>query len=729
MKRILIFAGTTEGRKLSEYLETLNAAHLVCVATEYGEIVMHPGPFAEIHPGRMSEEEIRSFILQKQVSAVVDATHPFASLVTKNIKAAMEGMDIPYLRLVRAASREIEYDGVRYFEKQEDCIQALEETQGNILLTTGSKELAAYASREGIKNRLFVRVLPGMDSIRLCMEQGILGKQILAMQGPFSTELNAALIRQFQIRHLVTKQSGANSGYEEKLLAAKETGISVYVIQREITEEGGSFEDICGKLRAFLFGEEAACPDSGLSETAAVSSSDKTQKERRMEITLAGIGMGGPLGVTQEVKQAIEEADFLFGAERMIAPYCARLEKRPYYLAEDIIGYLQQAAVNEALSNLSEDEPLKAVVLFSGDSGFYSGSKKLYERLQEAVKQGTLNAAIRILPGISSVSYLASRLGVSYQDAAVLSIHGKKAGEWESEVLAGIKSHRKTFLLLSGAEDVRRLSELLLKHRLGETLLMLGRQLSYPEESICQLTPKEGLALTEAHAPGDASVCGKSKGKEKGLYTCMVYHAAAKAQPAAHGIPDEAFLRGKVPMTKEEVREVSICKLHLKQDSVVYDVGSGTGSIAMEIAGLSPGIRIYAIERKPEAAALIAANRETFGAYQVNVVEAEAPEGFEQLPQPTNAFIGGSGGNMAGILKALYRKNPGMRVVINAITLETVGQVEAEIKKLPVENVEIVQLQVNRGRKAGPYHLMQAENPVWIFSFNFTEGKPEGSVL
>ena len=172
-------------------------------------------------------------------------------------------------------------------------------------------------------------------------------------------------------------------------------------------------------------------------------------------------------------------------------------------------------------------------------------------------------------------------------------------------------------------------------------------------------------------------------------------------------------------MTKEEVREVSICKLKLCQDAVVYDIGSGTGSIAMEIAGLSPDIQVYAIEQKKEAVSLIWQNMEKFQLENVTVIEAKAPGGLQNLPKATHAFIGGSGGNLKEILQALYEINPNMRVVINAISMETICELK-EIQTLyPIENEEIVQMQLSRAKEAGKYHLMQAENPVWICSFDF----------
>jgi len=251
LNKLLIFAGTTEGRALSEYLSDLEVRHTICVATEYGEIVLKENPMAAVHRGRMSQEEIIAFLRNGSFSAVIDATHPYAELVTQNVKAAARETNLPYFRLIRERSVTENCGNVRYFETSVACAKALEHTTGNILLTTGSKELAAYCSSENVRCRLYVRVLPSAESISLCNEQGIYARQIIAMQGPFTEELNEALLRQYDISCLVTKESGQAGGYFEKLDAAKRTGISVFVIGRSKETEGYSFEELCRELEPF----------------------------------------------------------------------------------------------------------------------------------------------------------------------------------------------------------------------------------------------------------------------------------------------------------------------------------------------------------------------------------------------------------------------------------------------------------------------------------------------
>ena len=191
------------------------------------------------------------------------------------------------------------------------------------------------------------------------------------------------------------------------------------------------------------------------------------------------------------------------------------------------------------------------------------------------------------------------------------------------------------------------------------------------------------------------------------------------------GMDDEIFSRTKVPMTKNEVRVLSISRLELTKKAVVYDVGSGTGSVSVECARLSPDIAVFAIEQKEEAANLTKENAARLGlSDQIMVINKKAPEGFEELPTPTHVFIGGSSGALSDILSAIQKKlivkenTKGVRVVINAVSLETIAQITKLIQTYPVKHVQLTQIQASRAHKLGSYNLMQAQNPVLIASFN-----------
>jgi precorrin-6Y C5,15-methyltransferase (decarboxylating) len=183
-----------------------------------------------------------------------------------------------------------------------------------------------------------------------------------------------------------------------------------------------------------------------------------------------------------------------------------------------------------------------------------------------------------------------------------------------------------------------------------------------------------------------------------------------------HGIKDVLFERGQVPMTKNEIRSISLSKLQLRPGDIVYDVGAGTGSVSVEMALQAYEGSVYAVEFNEEALDLIRRNAEKFGAWNLEVVAGKAPEALADLPAPDRAFIGGSKGNLAEILELLVKKNPKIRVVVNAITLETMAEALEQFRKLGFEDIDVVQIFAAHGKAAGSYHMMQGQNPVFIIS-------------
>ncbi len=725
LSKILIFAGTTEGRKLSEHLCEKRIEHTVCVATEYGEIVLQENSYATVHMGRMDSEKMSRFFAKQKCEIVVDATHPYAAVVTENIKHAVENVNhIKYMRLKRDTDISADYDNIQYFLNNEMCAEALKNTEGNILLTTGSKELSVYCAEQSVKERLYVRVLPGIESISLCMQNEISGKHILALQGPFSTQLNEALIDQYDIKCLVTKKSGAAGGWNEKIAAAKNKEIPVFVVGQSVRDDGMSFDEVCEYLDRNYFKREIENVDTGFSFENRLQKNKSDTLENpniKFHIILAGIGMGNADCMTGAVAEAIKDADILLGARRMVEKYDAKIDKKPYYLAEQIIPYLHEVYAENSAQNFdvndnhiknyneiknksivkSSSYTINVLILFSGDTGFYSGSRKLYAAIKNKITTGKLDADVSVLPGISSVSYMAAAIGETYSDAYICSIHGVKL----SNITSRLSHHAKTFMLMSGVKDVNMLGQILNKdekYGLQNSIITVGYQLSYPDEKIMQLSPQECMQL-----------------QQEGLYICMIKNPDPVAKNVTPHIKDAEFIREKVPMTKEEIRHISICKLNLKSNSVLYDVGSGTGSIAVEAASLSDDIEVYAIEQKENAVQLITQNKEKFGLDNIHVINAKAPDGMDELPTPTHAFIGGSGGNLKDIIESLKAKNPHIRLVINAISMETICEIKEILSTYDIKNEDIVQMQTSRSKKIGNYHLMQAENPVWICSFEF----------
>ena len=242
--RIVIFSGTTEGRLLSHLLAEKGAAVTVCVATEYGCEEQGEAPGVTILTGRKTVEEMAELLQGSDLC--VDATHPYAVEVTKSVRRACSEAGVPYRRLLRDRSADTD---ALVVDSAEAAAELLADREGNILLATGMKELPAFA---GISPaRLYPRVLPTGDSIAACERAGIPHRNILAMQGPFSTELNEALIRQFRIAFLVTKDGGKAGGFQEKVQAAKNTGIELVLIRRP-EETGETFEEIAAACEELM---------------------------------------------------------------------------------------------------------------------------------------------------------------------------------------------------------------------------------------------------------------------------------------------------------------------------------------------------------------------------------------------------------------------------------------------------------------------------------------------
>ena len=700
MKKVLVFAGTTEGRELAELLADSNIKCSVCVATDYALELMNDKRL-DVNCGRLTEEEMEVLMRDGKFDVVVDATHPYAQIVSQNVRQAADKESISLIRLRR--STESAEEGFVSFKTHEECSAWLSLQTGNILLTTGSKDLGSYAKNETIKNRLFVRVLPGEESIRLCTANGITGRQIIAMQGPFSAQMNECILREYSIDWMVTKISGHAGGFEEKIEAAKKAGVGICAIlpptenvcQTEISDaEKKSPMYICENVYDTAKKLELLLKEDILSK-------------RSRKIILSGIGMGNTDGMTREAYHAFEEAEVIFGAERMLENLPGKGIKVPYYRADDIISYL-----------IEHPQYTKVAAAFSGDSGFYSGAQSMKKALEEANEKGILKSETTILPGVSSVSALAARLGVSWNDAVLASIHGRRAN-----VVNLVRKNTKVFLLLSGKNDFEMLVNKFREAGINHVKISAGYRLSYPDEKLFT------FYLDEFET--------KLFDLPEGVYTCLIENEDCEEQILTPGIDDEIFSRTKVPMTKNEVRVLSISRLELTKNAVVYDVGSGTGSVSIECARLSPDIFVFAIEQKEEAANLTKENAVRLGlSDQILVINKKAPEGFEELPTPTHVFIGGSSGALSDILSAIQKKlivkentkgktdkaSKGVRVVINAVSLETIAQITKLIQTYPVKHVQLTQIQASRAHKLGSYNLMQAQNPVLIASFNLLPG-------
>ena len=653
---ILIFAGTTEGRELAEHLAGAGVRCTVSVATEYGAQILGPGKGRTVLQGRLTQEQMEFLIREEGYTCVVDATHPFATEVSAQIRKACEETKVPYLRLARDTEGELPDGGFGIYEaaSMQEAAKILRGIPGNLFLTTGSKDLPLLAEEIGEPQRLYVRVLPSVESLNICMECGIPAGHLIAMQGPFTQELNVDILLQTGARAVLTKESGKVGGFDEKVSAAKEVGIPVVVVRNP--EKGSkdsdllSFEEVLERL-AKITGVRALA-----------------QPER--EYVMVAAGPGDARHLSEEAREAVEGADVVFGAPSVIARaketglLRAGKLSQPFYKARQVLPYMKE-----------HQELRRAAVLLSGDTGLYR------------------------------VAVLAAALQVTWEDAVILSTHGR-----ERDVVGHLRRERKVFLLVSGLGGVHSTAELL-KEAVANDVLPQEIRIGY------------GFNLSQDSAEtGFVSLEQLESLDKRGLYILYLENPAADACPVTPGMEDEAFARADVPMTKEEVRVLALSRLRLTRKAVLYDIGAGTGSVSVEVARLCPDARVYAIEKKPEAAALLRANLSKYCLPNVSVVEAEAPEGLQELPAPTHVFIGGSGHAMPGILSAVLAKNPAVRVVVTCVTLETLSQTLQALGELPVTEPQVRQIAVTRAHKMDSYHMMKALNPIYLIDF---EGKAE----
>lgn len=395
-------------------------------------------------------------------------------------------------------------------------------------------------------------------------------------------------------------------------------------------------------------------------------------------VTLIGMGSGTPELLTAQGLVALQSADLIIGAKRLLEhlPTGCTENRKALYKPEDI------------LSCLSEFPAANAALLYSGDTGFYSGASKLLPMLR------AFGISARVLPGISSVQLLSAAIGRPWQDWKLVSAHGC-ACDPAAECLTA--ESRPVFFLTGGTETPATLCAKLAHAGLGDAHGIIGENLGTPQEHLAF-----GTAQTLA-----ANACAP-------LSVLLIEHTVLPARRTP-GFPDGAFIRGEVPMTKQEVRAAALAKLAVRPTDTLWDVGAGTGSVSVELALAAPRGHVYAVECAPDACALIRQNREKFHAYNLSLIEGTAPQVLADLPAPDAVFIGGTKGSMAEVVDAALAKNPNARLCISAIALETLS---AAIAALAAHGqaAEVTQLAVSRTRPAGKLHLLMANNPIFLIT-------------
>lgn len=411
------------------------------------------------------------------------------------------------------------------------------------------------------------------------------------------------------------------------------------------------------------------------------------------KVTIIGAGPGNPDLLSRAALDAIDIADVVIGAHRALAgidvpPDVVRCE---LVKTADIVAALTDAASWQ-----------RAVVVMTGDVGLFSGARRLVEALS-----GNAQVDVRVIPGISSASYLAARLARPWQDWRFASAHGVAC-----DIVAEAERAGELFLVTSGGEDPSRLSGELVQAGFGDARVTVAERLSYPDERITCATASEiaGQTFDDLNvmlidfAGGAGSPAGASR-------------AASSRWPyASSGIPDELFIRGDVPMTKQEVRAVALAKLRLTATDTVWDVGAGTGSVSIEAALVARAGSVWAVERNAAGVRLIRENADAFGCGNVHAVPSVAPEALVKLPVPDAVFVGGSAGELPSIVEAALEKNSQVRLCVPCVTVETLTEACALLSGSRFKGFEACQVSAARAEAVGSHHLMKAQNPVFLVS-------------
>jgi precorrin-6Y C5,15-methyltransferase (decarboxylating) len=395
-----------------------------------------------------------------------------------------------------------------------------------------------------------------------------------------------------------------------------------------------------------------------------------------MNVTLIGMGSGQPENLTLQGLAALRQADLILGARRLLAvlPAGCTENRAAAYRPDEVAELLQTSGAENA------------VLVYSGDTGFYSGASSMMEKLE------ALGVRARVLPGLSSIQLLAAALGRPWQGWNLVSAHGRTC-----DPVAECMQGRPTFFLTGGSEDPATLCAQLEAEGFGDVQGVVGQCLGTPEEKIFRGSVKELAA-----------------GRFNSLSVLLV-EAAEVLPRRAPGLPDEAFERGDVPMTKQEVRAAVLAKLAVRSEDILWDVGAGTGSVSVELALAAPRGRVYAVECRPEGCALIKANREKFRTRNLVLVEGLAPDALSDLPAPDAVFIGGSKGSLAAIVDAALDKNPDARICVSAIALETLSAAVAALTAKG-RTMQVSQIAVSRAKAVGGLHLMMAQNPIYLIT-------------
>ena len=393
------------------------------------------------------------------------------------------------------------------------------------------------------------------------------------------------------------------------------------------------------------------------------------------KLYIVGIGPNSLDLISKKALTIIENSDILIGGKRNLSSF-SNLNKETFEIKNNLKEMLLFIEKNK--------EQKKIVVLASGDPLIFG--------IADYIIQNSKNIPIECINGISAIQYLAAKIGTKWEDIHFASIHGRNVN------IAGLLKRHQKVAVFTGKNPEKLLKELC-ENGFENCNAVVGENLSYENEKITVGTIQE---LSKKQYSELSILLLENK-------ECPFWNYSTG------GIPESFFERGQVPITKEEVRAISVSKLRLKPDSIVYDIGAGTGSVTAESALFVPMGKVFAFEKNPEAIALIQQNCKKFCIHNVSIIEGDIAETLKiSNCKCDRAFIGGSGGNMDNIITTLSQNNLNLRIVINTITIESTAEALESLKKNGFSSIECTYVNIAKSKEIHLKHMMLAQNPITI---------------
>ncbi len=403
--------------------------------------------------------------------------------------------------------------------------------------------------------------------------------------------------------------------------------------------------------------------------------------ETRGVIHVVGVGNEGPDSLTARALALVEKAEVLVGGQRL-------LDFFPHVPAERLtLG----AKVDEVLAvAAARCATGRVVVLATGDPNYFG--------ITRALRRHVPAEDLDIVPNVSALQWAFAKAREPWDDATFVTVHGRGLGS----LAEAVRGQRKVCLFTDEQNTPAAIARTLLDAALGDYQAILCEDLGGPGERVTRLTLEE-LASRDAHPLNTLILLGPERPPPPPVW--------------APGLPEDAFDHRKPKLgliTKREIRVLSLARLGLRPDSVVWDIGAGSGSVSIEAARLAPLGRIFAIEKNAEDVEIVRANVAKFAVPHVTVVHARAPERLDEMPDPDAVFVGGSGGSLREILSiAAVRLRPAGRIVVNAITLDTLHETVSVCRELPLAH-EAILVSIARSKPLLDMMSFEALNPVYI---------------